>query len=358
MDPRGRYGEGKRKKVLQPVTPIPHSRPWIDGSDVATVESVMRSGLIADGQRVAQFERCLARRLGLRTVQVTGSGTHALVLALTALSMAPGDEVILPTYVCRSVEEAIRLAGARPVFADSGPNWTVSISDVQAKQTPRTRAVVAVHTFGFAADVTALNDLGVPVVEDACQSFGLQILGQQAGTLGALGVFSMHATKCFTAGVGGAVVSRDDEIVHRIRKLVGSTSGSLPISDIDAALGLSQLERYGSMLARRSSIAARYLAEFADLPIELPDSTDTIFFRFPIRLRESFVEQKIQAFAAQGIAVRRGVDTLVHRRTEHSDLRFPRAARDYDTTLSLPIYPSLLESEQERIIEVALRVLA
>lgn len=340
------------------MLPIPHSRPWIDRSDLTAVQSVTRSGFLADGERVAQLENSIARYLHNPNVRVTSSGTHALVVALTALSIVPGDEVVMPTYVCQSVEEAVRLAGAQPVFADSSTNWTISISDVQAKQTPRTRAVIAVHTFGYAADVNALNSLGVPVIEDACQSFGLQIFGRPAGTLGTVGVFSMHATKCFTAGVGGAVVSRDDEVMNRVTKLLDGAPGQLPLSDIDAALGVSQLERYESMLSRRSAIAARYLVELAGLPVELPSSTDTIFFRFPLRLRKPRVAEAIRAFAKHGVAARRGVDALLHRRTKLSDARFAQAARDFDTTLSLPIYPSLSEYEQQKVISAALQVLA
>lgn len=296
------------------MTPIPHSRPWIDCSDLAMVDATMRSGFLADGQQIVALEGELANYLQAPSVRVTASGTIALALALKSLSLASNSEVLVPTYVCRSVEQAVRLAGARPVFVDSGSHWTISPSDVSAKRTNRTRALIAVHTFGIAADMLALQELGIPILEDACQSFGLQLLGRQAGTIGAFGVFSMHATKCFTAGIGGAVTSSDERLMHRFHQLQAHSMTTMPISDLDASLGLSQLRRYDAMLSRRVLLANRYLSALSELPVELPRGLNSMFFRFPIRLRRATYESMMPRFAAEGVAVRRGVDELLHRR--------------------------------------------
>lgn len=311
---------------------IAHSRPWITASDIAAVAQQMSGGMIATGEASREFGAELLRWSGGTTAILTASGSAAQAVCLAALGVGRGDEVILPTYVCESVERVIRERGAEPIYCDSGPFWNMDLRSVKANISDRTRAIILVNIFGVEAD---LRDIGIPIIEDHCQSFGLSKLKNDAA------FFSFHATKCLTTGEGGAAVFREATTVE----------SNAPFSDLQAALGLSQLARYDEMLERRAAIASRYFAELPErLTGPLKSAGRSVYFRFPIRFDPEF--DKIHAaFADRGIAVRRGVDRLLHRRRGFPDAAFPNAVRAFDQTISIPIYPALTQGEVGQIID-------
>lgn len=332
-----------------PPTPVvPHSRPWIAADDRAAVDAALASDMVASGGGAKRFERAVLRHLDREagTATATSSGTEALRLALLALGAVPGDEVILPTYCCGSVERAIRATGATPVPCDIGRHWHATAASVAPRLTARTRAVVLVSPFGILADPRPVAALGVPVVEDLCQAFppaGFPLHGAAA-------VFSFHATKCLTTGEGGMAVAREGLPAEAFAAACARGAIS-PLSDLSAALGESQLARYPAMLARRRDLADRF---FAALPAQatsrLAEVRDrTIFFRFPI-LHDGDFGALQAAFLARGVAVRRGVDALLHRAAGLADDDFPGATDLFRRTVSVPLHPSLTPEETSTLL--------
>lgn len=339
------------------ATPIPHSRPWITDEDVLAVSDVMRSGMLASGALVQELETKVAERAGLLTCRMHGSGRAALIQALRLVGVSEGDDVLLPSYVCHSVRDAVHAVGGRPILCDIGADWCLNVDDVSARLTPRTRAIVAAHLFGIAADVDALLRLGTPVIEDCAQAFGGKTRdGRAIGSIGSAAIYSLQATKPLTAGAGGIVGSARAAIADRLSANdTGLISNSAThVTDLQAALGLSQLARYDEALARRRDIADAYFRELAGLPVVLPEAVRdrSIFFRFPLRVTQP-VQQVISAFDALGVHVRRGVDTLLHRVEGQERWQFPGTEEAFATTVSLPIYPALSSAELNTVIAAA-----
>lgn len=335
---------------------IPHSRPWIDSSDRAGVDNVFEGHMIARGKRVKAFEKALSVNLNIPSAICSSSGTSALVLALKILNIGINDEVIIPTYVCSSVLAAVTSVGATPRLCDVDESGVITVATVSSHLTDRTRAIVAVHIFGHPCDVTKLKTLGFPIIEDACQAFGLKINQQFAGTLGVLGIVSFHATKCLTTGEGGALIVNDPSLLDRAYEVAESfvsnnASGIIAFTDMQAALGLSQLNRYTSFLERRLNIFRRYhevahrlkgaKAGYPDLP--------SFLFRFTLRTDIGFDEVE-SALLSFGVQARRGVDRLLHRQLGLDDRDFPISTSIFYETVSLPFYPSLSKVEQDQVI--------
>jgi len=314
---------------------ITHSRPTIDEVDLRAVRNALEGMHLADGKLRTQFEAGIAAVTGGSSVVATTSGTQAAVFCLKHLGISSGDEVIIPTYVCCQVREAVLSVGATPIYCDSGVNWNADRSAIRSVLSARTKAVILVNIYGIQNES---EDLGVPVIEDHCQSLGVAPLRSVAG------FYSFHATKCITTGVGGAAVFRETA-------LVPSTVPQLSaLSDIAAALGIAQLSRYSQMLERRAQIANRY---FAELPGELTSCLRnllSVYFRFPLRIVSQF-ERVRSAIESQGVCVRRGVDKLLHRDAGLHDYQFPNAVKHFNETLSIPIYPSLTDDEAGLVIQ-------
>src|SRR5581483_4123677 len=230
---------------------IPHNRPLITDADIAAVSGTLASGWIAQGPQTRAFEEEVCAFLGLEGDAVAvSSGTTALHLALLALGVGPEDAVILPTYVCSAVLNAVCHAGAAPVLADVSPNdFNLDPAHVHALLTARTKAIIAPHTYGFPADIGALRALGVPVVEDCAQAIGAAVAGRKAGTLGDIAIFSFYATKLMTTGQGGMVVGPRTlmETVRDLRDFdcrpTYRVRYNYQMTDFQAALGRSQLAR-------------------------------------------------------------------------------------------------------------------
>ena len=335
---------------------ISHSYPTITASDKAAVKATLASKIIARGAKVAAFEKSVAIYLGLTGGVATSSGTSALFLALKSLKIDKDDEVILPSYVCPSVLLAVQNCGATPILCDTGEYWNIECTTVKAKVTSKTKAIIAPHIGGIPIDIAPIINLGIPVIEDLAQSFGAEINGRKAGTYGKLAICSFGAIKCLTTGEGGMVLSSDSRLLDAVR----SSQLVCPMSDIQASLGVSQLEQYPAFLARRREIADLYFGAFGDLPgICIPDDLrhNSMFFRFPLRVAAPFEELKTK-FESKGIAVRQFIDSLLHRQAGLCSSEFPNAEKCFKETLSLPIYPSLTNSQVKYIAKVGRRVLS
>lgn len=330
---------------------IPHSAPWLTEIDRRAVGARLATGMIANGEAVAGFEQAVARYVGADYCTARPTGADAIRVALAMLGVGRGDEVILPTYVCESVERSIRDVGASPVFADVNSHAVLHVPSVQAVRTPATKAIIAVHALGHLCDIPGLQTLGVPVVEDACQAFGLRTPWGMAGTVGELGAYSFHATKCLATGEGGMLVVGNGRRETGERAMRTPPSG---MSDLQAALGLSQLEQYEKFLARRLAIRTQYDAAFARNPAmiaHLPGA-DTFLFRYTLRSQGGFPAAR-DFFAARGVTVRRGVDDLLHRHAGMGDEGFSQSLKLYETTVSIPFYPALTDDQVRQVSKAA-----
>ena len=334
---------------------ISHSKPTLTSKDIETITKVMQSDMIATGDKTAEFEDKAASYLGLKGGVATSSGTSALFLSLKSIGICKGDEVVIPTYVCPTVLYAVEKTGAVPILCDVGDDWLMSSDTVKPHLSSKTKAIIAPHIGGIAIDIKPLTKLGVPVIEDLAQAFGVEINGHKAGTFGQITICSFKAIKCLTTGEGGMILSNDESILKKIRQIKIFS----PMSDLQAALGLNQLKQYPSFLKRRLEIADVYFKAFNNFSgICMPRSLRkrSMFFRFPLRIPINFEILKSE-FEKEGIAVRQFIDFLLHRILKQPSNIFPNAEKHFKETLSIPIYPSLSDDEVEYIVKACDQIL-
>ena len=343
---------------------IPHSRPTLSEEDAARVAAVVRSGGLAQGPEVAAFERELAARLGVDAAAAVSSGTVALELALRALGVGAGHEVIVPSYVCDALWHAVTRAGATPVLADADPRTlSLSAKDARARVTARTRAVIVPHAFGLAVDLEEVAALGVPVVEDCAQALGAAVDGVPAGARGALAVCSFYATKMIAAGEGGAVAG-PERLVRAVRELrdYDEHEDLVPRlnakwTDLQAALARSQLARLDAFVARRRALAAAYRRRLEGAPCRLPPDAGSrhVYHRFVVGVTRP-VADVVAALATRGVTARRPVFRPAHRALGLAG--FPEADRLWAEALSIPCYPALTDADADRVAAALREALA
>jgi dTDP-4-amino-4,6-dideoxygalactose transaminase len=327
---------------------------------------VLRKGALVQGAEVEALEAEVGGALGLPPGVAVSSGTAALHLALLALGIGPGDEVILPSYVCISPLHAVEYVGATPRLADIDPSdYTLDPTAVRRLLTKQTRAIIVPHLFGFPADLDPLLDLGIPLVEDCAQALGARYRDRPVGTLGAVGVLSFYATKLLTTGEGGMVLSRDRRLLSRIRDRRDYDERrrhvlrfNYKLTDFQAALGRSQLRRLPTMLARRAALASRYRRAWRGLPVRLPvrdDRRTHAYHRFVISSPKS-ARWLIGRLARLGVTARHPVFQPIHRTLRLAG--FPGTEQAFRQAVSLPIYPRLTTQEADVVIGAFREVLS
>ncbi len=358
MGPTSAHGPGRARG------PIPHSRPSITRDDARAVAQSVMSRTLVGGGAVSTFEAAVARRAGAAHGCAVSSGTAALHLALTALGVGPGDEVVLPAYVCAAPLYAVRYAGATPVLADVDPETGLSQAHhVRAVLSRRTKVVVAVHLFGRAAPVDDIVSLGVPVLEDCAQSLGGVYRGKPLGSWGAASAFSFYATKVITTGLGGMVCSDDADLIGRVRDLIrydertdDHTAYACGMTSFQAALGNSQMARIDDFLKRRLAIHDFYRETFLSAGIELAPPAgpgEDIHYRFVVKTDRG-TETIIAALAGLGITARRPVFRPLYAYEAAGEL--PGTRRAYDRDVSIPLYPALTAPQMRRVAKAVVRV--
>jgi dTDP-4-amino-4,6-dideoxygalactose transaminase len=333
---------------------IPHSRPTLDEEDALAVAAVVRGGQIAQGPEVLAFERAIAARAGRPAAAAVSSGSAALELALRALGIGAGDEVLIPTFACDALHHAVARVGATPVLADADPDTlSLSLTDAKRRLSRHTRALVVHHAFGLPVDLERFAAIGLPIVEDCAQAFGVRHHGAPLGGRGDVAICSFYATKLLTTGEGGMVLGSEDRVMRvRDARDYDERSDLQPrfnakLTDMQAALGLRQLARLDAFIARRRAIARAYRSALAGAPCELPiDAADHVYHRFVIRVRDG-VDRLIEGLAARGVVARRPVHRPLHRALGRDG--FPEADRLWATCLSLPCYPLLTESDVDTV---------
>lgn len=345
----------------------------LEGELQAIFRRVIRSGHYILGPEVEAFEAECAAFLGVPHAVGVSSGTDALLVALLALGVGPGDEVICPAFTFVATAGAAARAGARPVFADVLPgSMNLDPASAAAAMTPRTRAVVTVHLFGQCAAMDEIRALaeprGIQVIEDAAQAFGAEHLGQKAGGLGAAGCFSFFPTKNLGGfGDGGLVTTGDAGLAERARALRAQgarqkhrhelVGGNFRLDALQAALLRAKLPRVPDALLARRANAARYdaLLREAGLPITLPERAGHTFNQYVIRVREPGQRDALRGFlAARGIGSEVYYPAPLHLQPCFAALgqgegSLPEAEAAAREALALPVFPGLRGEEIDRV---------
>ncbi len=347
---------------------IPIAKPLFGDEEEAAVLAVMRSGTLAQGPNVKAFEEAFAAATGARYAVATSSGTTALHLALLAMGIGPGDEVVLSPLTFIATANAIAHTGARPVFADVDATLNLDPAAAEAAITPRTRAIIPVHLHGGPADMDAFMEIsrrrGVPIVQDACQAIGAYLRGRPLGVFGTA-VYSLYATKNITTGEGGMVTTDDRSLAEQIaglrhqayskRPYVHSRIGfNFRMTEIQAAIGLVQLRRLKDLTCRRIA-NAEYYDEAIDRfqrPARTPGALH-VFHQYCLlagsaRVRDSYVE----ALRESGVGAAVHYPVPVHRQPayrNHVSRRCPQAERAAARLLSIPVHPGLEDAEREAV---------
>jgi perosamine synthetase len=293
---------------------IPLSSPDITEADIAAVTQVLRSRCLSLGPRLEEFECSLAAYAGASHAVAVNSGTNGLHLCIRALGIGEGDEVIVPSFTFIAAANAIRYENAIPVFVDVGPlTLNLDPGGIEAAITAKTRAILAVHTFGCPAELDAIFEIArrhrLFVIEDACEAIGAEYDGKKVGPLGDVGVFAFYPNKQITTGEGGVVVTQSAKIAKRISVLRNhgryanddwfehsEVGYNCRISEMNCALGSEQLKRINTILQRREAVAYRYHERlggnpnFATPPMSVPRRRIS-WFVYVIRLAERFGQE-------------------------------------------------------------------
>lgn len=335
----------------------------------AVFQRLLRSGQYILGRELVAFEEAAAAYLGVPHALGVSCGTDALVIALSALDLRPGDEVLCPAYTFFATAGAILRAGGRPALCDVDPvTYLLDPQAVAARRGPRTRAIVPVHLFGAPLDPAAL-DAREPVVEDAAQAFGAQLGDRRAGALGAFGCFSFFPTKNLGGfGDGGLVVTSDPALAARARALrVHGTvakhehhavGGNYRLDALQAALLAVKLRDVDRALAARRAHAARYAERLAAAPLALPaEIPGATFNQYVVRVPGEGTRDRLRAhLTARGVGTEIYYPRPLHLQPAlaflgHGPGDFPHAEAASRETLALPIFPELREDEVDRVAE-------
>ena len=363
---------------------IPVARPLVGEEEKEAVLAVLESGQLAQGARTAAFEEAFAGYIGTKHAVAVNSGTAALIVALQAHGVAPGDEVITSPFSFIATATSILACGARPVFADIDPfDLNLDQAAVEAALTPRTKAVMPVHIFGHPArigEIAALcADRGLALVEDAAQAHGAEHQGRRAGAFGS-GCFSFYPTKNMTTGEGGIITTDDDEVARMCRIIRNHGQErryyheylglNWRMTDLAAAIGnvqLRHLEDWNQARIRNAEELSRRITAL-ELPhgaVRVPEvrpGDRHVFHQYTIRLRtdRDGVQQRLQETGV-GSAIHYPIP--IHRQPimqqlGHGNFSLPVAEEAAGQVLSLPVHPSLTDSDIERIataLEAAVR---
>jgi len=359
---------------------IPVYQPSLSGREREYVNECLDSTWISSkGKFIPRFEEGFARAVGVDHAASVCNGTVALHLALVALGLGPGDEVIVPTLTYIASVNAIAYTGATPVFVDSLPDtWQMDPVDAERKLTPRTRAIMAVHLYGHPCDMDALGALaqahGLFLVEDCAEAIGTRYRGRHVGGFGDIGTFSFFGNKTITTGEGGMVVSNDMTLYSRMVHFKGQGLAdhreywhdvigyNYRMTNICAAIGLAQLEQLEAFAGRKREIAARYRRNLDGSGVifhgEAPDVTHSYWMCSILTARERQRDPLRRHLAAQGIETR-PVFHPAHTMPMYAD-RFQRhpVAEDIGWRgMNLPSWPGLADAQVDMICDEIRRFL-
>ena len=346
---------------------ILHSKPTIDQSDIESVSRVLSSGHLEDGTDVKELEQMFCSMLNRKYAVAVSSGFASILLSLKALGVSAGDEVIIPSYTCQALLNPILLLGATPIIADiEKDSFNIDVDNTASLISKKTKAIIVPHTFGFPAKIDEIKALGIPVIEDCAQALGGSYKGAQLGIYGDLAVFSFYATKMIAAGDGGLIVT-DNEDYYRLiqdyrywghRKGCDTVAYNFHLTNLPAALAMSQLKKLDMFVRRRKELALLYdslLADVKGLSISFVNKDSSLFYRYPVRVSDA--EHMILKMKEKGIGCGYGVLDGMHQITKLGSEKFPNTELNLKTIVSIPIYPLLTDDEACQVVNTLLSVL-
>ena len=360
---------------------IPVNEPVLDGNERKYLAECVDTGWISsEGPFIQRFEEGLARRVGRKHGVAVCNGSAALDAAVAALQLSPGDEVILPSFTIISCATAILRAGATPVVVDADPlTWNMDVGQVAGKITARTRAIMPVHIYGLPVDMDPLLALaakqGLKIIEDAAEAQGQTYRGRPCGSLGDISTFSFYPNKHITTGEGGMVMSDDDGLDARCRSLrnlcfqkkrfVHEELGwNFRMTNLQAALGVAQLERLDEFVARKRRMGRRYSEALRgigriQLPLESTGFADNIYWVYGIVLGDDVpfdAEEAMKRLAAQGVGTRpffwpMHEQPVLRRMGLFRDARCPVAERLARRGFYIPSGLALTDAQMDRVTD-------
>lgn len=348
---------------------VPATGLQLGDEEHAAVGRVLASGMLAQGPEVAAFEAEFAEHVAGRSCVAVNSGTSALQLALLALGIGPGDEVVVPSFSFAATANAVALTGARPVFADIElDHFCLDPAAVEAAVTPRTAAIMPVHLYGHPA-ARGIGEIarrhGLALVEDAAQAHLAALAGRPVGTFGAAAAFSFYPTKNMTAGEGGMVVCADDAVARKVRLLRNQgmerryanevVGFNMRMTDLHAAIGRVQLRHLPQRTAQRRRNAAflssaLVTAGASDLVLPpVAADAEPVWHQYTVRFPDR--DRLVTTLSDKGVSTGVYYPTPIHRLPAYGlDLGLPNTERAAAEVLSLPVHPALSDRQLDHVV--------
>ena len=373
---------------------IPYARQCIDDDDIKAVVETLKSDYLTTGPKIAEFERAVADYVGAKYAVAVSNGTAALHIACLAVGIKEGDEVITTPLTFAASANCVRYCGGTPVFADVDPRtYNIDPADIERKITSRTKAIIPVHLSGQPCDMDAIHDIakrnGLLVIEDAAHALGAEYMGKKIGSLSGTDMteFSFHAVKHITTGEGGMVTTNDPKLYERLMlfRTHGITRNSdlltkneggwyyeqlelgynYRITDIQCALGISQLKKLDRFVEKRREIADRYDEAFSDLPgVIIPyQATDrkNSYHLYEIQVVSKPRLEVYNALKAAGLGVNvHYIPTYTfpyYRQHGYADVCCPNAEKIYSRLISIPMFPAMTENEIAYVIDTIRKII-
>lgn len=365
---------------------IPYGRQTIEEDDIQAVVDVLRSDYLTTGPKIAEFEKMVADYVGAKYAVAISNGTSALHAACFAAGIQPGDEVITTPLTFAASSNCVLYCGGTPVFADVDlKTYNIDPEDIRRKITDKTKAIIAVHLAGQPCDMDEIHKIAkehdLLVIEDGAHALGSVYKGKKVGTLSDMTTFSFHPVKPITTGEGGMIVTDNEQFyqkmmlfrshgITREENLMTRNDGpwfyqqldlgyNYRITDIQCALGCSQMKKLDRFLARRKQIVARYNEAFADCeniitPYQLPE-TESGWHLYIVQVKNCDRRKVFEALREQGIAVNvHYIPVYMHpyyQEHGYKDVHCKNAEEIYSHIITLPLYPALTEEQQKFVIE-------
>lgn len=368
---------------------IPYGRQSIDENDIKAVEEVLRSDYLTTGPKIEEFERKVAAYTGAKYAVAIANGTAALHAACYAAGIGEGDEVITTPITFAASSNCVLYCGGKPIFADiDEKTYNIFPEDIERKITTDTKAIIAVHFTGQPCEMEKIHNIArkhnLIVIEDAAHALGAQYKGKMVGSISDMTTFSFHPVKHITTGEGGMILTNNDKLYQRLKlfrthgitrddKLMTKNVGpwyyeqlelgfNYRITDIQCALGISQMDKLSEFLNKRKNIAARYNEAFADNDnIQIPyqeSGCDNAWHLYVIRIKNGKRREVFEKLRTAGIGVNvHYIPVYQHpyyRNHGYKDTICPNAEKYYKECISLPLYPGLKIEEQEYVIKKVL----
>ena len=365
---------------------IPYGKQTIEQDDIQAVVDVLKSDFLTTGPKIAEFEQTVADYVGAKYAVAISNGTSALHAACFAAGIEPGDEVITTPLTFAASANCVLYCGGTPVFADVDPKtYNIDPEDIQRKITDRTKAIIAVHLAGQPCDMDAIHSIarehGLIVIEDGAHALGSVYKGKKVGSMSDMTTFSFHPVKPITTGEGGMIVTDNEDFykkmilfrshgITRDASMMTRNDGpwfyqqfnlgyNYRITDIQCALGCSQMKKLDRFLARRKEIVARYNEAFADCdniitPYQLSD-TESGWHLYIVQVKKCDRRQVFENMREKGIGVNvHYIPVYMHpyyQEHGYENVHCANAEEIYSHIISLPLYPGLTSEQQDYVID-------